>query len=788
MYKIDENNQIRYYSIDTPEYHDYQRRRFSQDNIIKLKAMRENVTWEIEEERREFLRQLYDLIENWTGQLPHLRDIFRRDEINWLVAEEVKSKKPCSFIDFVIETDYKDEPDVDKYGKPSPRRTTAVHHLFGERTDHYSGLVSKLFNIYDRFDVNYTDEFGLTHFHVACRHGCELVVYKFLELGRVDPNCLVPETGDSPLHLALDLYSDGKKILRLLLPRGANPNLTNNKGMTPLHSICDSHCNNEVELSEMLFKLSEEKYHPVQIDARDELGNTPLHLALQKGPKMLVELLLKRGANAHLANKEGFTPLHIICNSHSSYNSNLLKVLFELSDEKYHPVEIDARDELENTPLHLALYNGDKEIVELLLRRGAHTNLANKEGFTPLHIICNSHSSYNSDLLKMIFELSDAKYHPVQINARDELGNTPLHLALNNGPKKVVELLLKRGANPNVANKEGFTPLHIACNDNFDDEELVKMLFKFSNIKYHPVHINAQDDLGHTALHYALLSQNKSLVEHLLKKGSDPNLATEKGSTSLHIIFNDRRHHKEFAKILFELSNEKYHPLQVNARDKLGRTPLQLAVAYIFPNEVDVLLDHGADLSNFAFPDIIASQRYKNRRKLELELASGALAVVESLEKKGFELYRSDALKIMKFFAKYKLFANSMDLEKSWYDNTEFVTGAKEIMVNPSLSLYDLMQLGPEEAAKQITYRNYFEIAKSHELWVLLLTTKQCKACFLYLCEIMSRGFFRSWALDCFYEITHKRLPILCCDKVLDVLENQDLCNICLATTIQSSW
>ncbi|KAL7302618.1 hypothetical protein TKK_0004680 [Trichogramma kaykai] len=58
----------------------------------------------------------------------------------------------------------------------------------------------ELFKIYDRFDVNYVDETGLSHFHLACvSPKCRDVVRKFLELGQ-DPNLVWPLTADRPLH------------------------------------------------------------------------------------------------------------------------------------------------------------------------------------------------------------------------------------------------------------------------------------------------------------------------------------------------------------------------------------------------------------------------------------------------------------------------------------------------------------------------------------------------------------------------------------------------------------
>ncbi|KAL7300577.1 hypothetical protein TKK_0006571 [Trichogramma kaykai] len=61
----------------------------------------------------------------------------------------------------------------------------------------------------------------MTHYHVACEHGLEDVAKKFLDHGQVDPDLPVPETDDSPLHLALRHRQTG--VVRSLLEAGADP-------------------------------------------------------------------------------------------------------------------------------------------------------------------------------------------------------------------------------------------------------------------------------------------------------------------------------------------------------------------------------------------------------------------------------------------------------------------------------------------------------------------------------------------------------------------------------------
>uniref|UniRef100_A0ABD2WB32 Uncharacterized protein n=1 Tax=Trichogramma kaykai TaxID=54128 RepID=A0ABD2WB32_9HYME len=167
-----------------------------------------------------------------------------------------------------------------------------------------------------------------------------------------------------------------------------------------------------------------------------------------------------------------------------------------------------------------------------------------------------------------------------------------------------------------------------------------------------------------------------------------------------------------------------------------------------------------------------------------MEVASGALSVVESLNKRGYELEQSDALTIMKFFAKYELFEKSAELHKFLHDK-DFAKELKEVMVSQSLSLYDLIQLQPREAAKRLTYLDYLQLENSCKLW--RLPQDLIRACALHLCEKLSRGFFLRWAVEPLMELIHYRLPILCCDMIIEQLTNNDLCNVCLAASTDES-
>ncbi|CAB0044218.1 unnamed protein product [Trichogramma brassicae] len=265
-----------------------------QAKVKRLKYLRRRIDWNVKKSRREIYRLLDHSITDWQGRLPSLRDIFEDEEIERLMfdrGDDEPGQVPVrKFIEFAISTGYKDEPKLDEAtGKPLLRRATPIHRAARLR---YPRAVVELFKIYDRYDVNYSDEAGLTHFHLACACGCRDVVEKFLLLGRADPN-VAAKKGVSPLHLALAARRD--EVAALLLRHGADPNAANGDGSTALHEICRSYLDNG--FVELFFRINDEKHRRVQIDAKDKRGRSPLQLAVANLQSKTVDVLLDRGAD-----------------------------------------------------------------------------------------------------------------------------------------------------------------------------------------------------------------------------------------------------------------------------------------------------------------------------------------------------------------------------------------------------------------------------------------------------------------------------------------------------------
>ncbi|CAB0038020.1 unnamed protein product [Trichogramma brassicae] len=357
----------------------------------------------------------------------------------------------------------------------------------------------------------------------------------------------------------------------------------------------------------------------------------------------------------------------------------------------------------------------------------------------------------------------------------------------------------------NYRDAEGYTHLHVACE--FGCEEIVELFLKLGQVSPDCL---CRGGTGDGPLHLAMKRGRHAVARLLQRHGADVNLANAEGLTPLHIIcknYSDAKYAEKFFEIERELlrnnnnnddddEQDRSPPqprLRIDARDNEGRTPLQWAVASLLPDMVDVLIDNGADLAGFVFPtESYLGERFKSRNKISycfrLRLASDALACIERLEKRGYQLKRDDARTIMKFFDNHGLFEKTTtrreeeeeDEGTNWRNQKDFAEKSREIMMTPSLSLYDLVRLRPEEAAKRVTYEDYYKFARRTDLWDLPEAPRD--ACLVHLCETMSRRFFRSWATDPFIELMRNRLPLLCCDLIVDNLMNEDLWRICLAT------
>uniref|UniRef100_A0A4W6G3Y0 Euchromatic histone-lysine N-methyltransferase 1a n=1 Tax=Lates calcarifer TaxID=8187 RepID=A0A4W6G3Y0_LATCA len=225
-----------------------------------------------------------------------------------------------------------------------------------------------------------------------------------------------------------------QKVIHLLVD-GKDPNflMDGQSKRTPLHAAA---AEGHQEICHMLVQAG------ANLDMFDEEQKTPLMVACENNHLDTVMYLLRAGAAISHKDIMGFTCLHLAAKlGHYDIVHHLLS-----KASKY----INCQDEGGWTPITWAIEYKHKELVYLLLARGADVNIRDKEENVCLHwAALTGCDDVAQSLLDAQCDLSAVNIH----------GDSPLHVAARENHLQCVMLFLSRGADVTQRNKEGETAL-----------------------------------------------------------------------------------------------------------------------------------------------------------------------------------------------------------------------------------------------------------------------------------------------------------------------------------------
>ncbi|KAJ6779408.1 hypothetical protein PWT90_09249 [Aphanocladium album] len=343
--------------------------------------------------------------------------------------------------------------------------------------------------------------------------------------------------GFSALHLTS--REEHLSLAKALLAAGADVSASDENGIQPLS------CAECPAITKLLVAKG------ANCDHSDNTSDTPLMTAIENRRLDVVTALLEAGADTSCPDETG-SLLHMACDVASH---RIVELLLDYG------LDASTTGSLDHSALYGAAGYGFSSIVKLLLKRGVDADSWARDGWTPLmNAACASHLHIMEILIR----------HGAKIEAKNSHYETVLLTAVEARQAPAVEYLIANGANIHAKTAEGASALILTASSALNNKELADVLLRDGRID-----INLRDMYGRTALFYAAMRGQDTILESLLahSPSADVSLKDHWGTTALSMAV--RNGHVRVVEMLLA-AHDKSQPI-LAMKDEHGRSILDWA-------------------------------------------------------------------------------------------------------------------------------------------------------------------------------------------------------------------
>ena len=400
--------------------------------------------------------------------------------------------------------------------------------------------------------------------------------------------------------------------VRTLLAESVDVNAPQPDGATPLHWAAHW---NDLDTANLLIQAG------ANVNAVNELEVTPLSLAALNASPAMAHALVRAGADPNAARPSGET---VLMTGARTGNAELVRALLAAGADVEPRVHFQGQ-----SPLMWAASEGHADVVQVLLEAGADVHARSKHGTTALllaarhgavdtaRVLLGAGADVNAaepllafDARVDVEESQTSGRSPLLVASASVVATSGWEYGLRVTPSSHETLaifLLERGADPDLADSIGRTPLHAAVETGKADlvtallahgadpnARLIEAPFVFKGD-----FVSYGRYVGATPLWLAAAARVPSvdILRHLAAAGADPGAAADDGTTPLMaavgMVQNEARLAPE-SQALDLVTLLVALDIDVNAVDRRGRTAMHGAARLARNTLIPVLVDKGA--------------------------------------------------------------------------------------------------------------------------------------------------------------------------------------------------